>query len=97
MFTEEFKNLIKNIGGRYIIVENGKPCYILMSWEEYKKAIIDRKPVEMLTEEELIDKINDDIALWRENQKKDGYINNDDSKDNVLLDEIEGLEDIEYV
>ena len=40
-----------------------------MNFDEYRSAILDRKSVQALTEEELIDKINADIALWRESQR----------------------------
>jgi len=76
-------------GGRYIIVENGQPKYIVMNFDEYRTAVLDRKSVQALTEEELIERINSDIALWREKQTAD--------EDDAILDEIEELEDIEYV
>lgn len=88
MFSQELKDLITSVGGRYIIVENGKPCYIVMNFDEYRAAVLDRKAVQALTEEELIEKINSDIALWREKQT---------AEDDITLDEIEELEDVEYV
>jgi hypothetical protein len=88
MFSKELKEILDLAGGRYIIVENGRPKYIVMNFDEYKSAVLDRKSVQALTEEELIEKINSDISLWREKQTVD---------DESLLDEIEELEDIEYV
>ncbi len=88
MFSKEFKDILDLAGGRYIIVEGGKPKYIIMNFDEYKTAILDRKSVQALTEEELIEKINADIALWREKQS---------AEDDIALDEIEELEDIEYI
>lgn len=88
MFSQDLKDLISNVGGRYIIVENGKPKYIVMNFDEYRSAILDKKAVQSLTEEELIEKINSDISLWREKQT---------AEDDVMLGEIEELEDIEYV
>jgi len=79
---------MSSIGGRYIIVENGKPKYIVMNFDEYRSAVLDKKSVQALTEEELIEKINSDISVWREGQAAD---------DEIALDEIEELEDIEYV
>jgi hypothetical protein len=89
MFSKEFKDILDLAGGRYIIVENGRPKYIVMNFDEYRTAILDRKAVQALTEEELIEKINTDIALWREKQTAED--------DDIALDEIEELEDIEYV
>lgn len=90
MISNELKEIIDLSGGRYIIVEGGRPKYIVMNFDEYKSAVLDRKSVQALTEEELIEKINSDIALWREKQTAD-------AEDDSMLDEIEELEDIEYV
>jgi len=89
MFSKELQEIMDLAGGRYIIVENGRPKYIVMNFDEYRAAVLDRKSVQALTEEELIEKINSDISLWREKQTaEDG---------DIALDEIEELEDIEYI
>ncbi|HBB36593.1 MAG: hypothetical protein UX02_C0002G0083 [Candidatus Moranbacteria bacterium GW2011_GWC1_45_18] len=88
MITKELKEILDAVGGRYIIVENGKPAYIVMNFEEYKEAVMSRKELRALTEKELVDKINSDISLWRENKEK---------SEEALLGEIEKLEDIEYI
>lgn len=88
MISNELKEIIDLSGGRYIIVENGRPKYIVMNFDEYKSAVLDKKSVANLSEEELIEKINSDIALWREKQT---------AEDDIALDEIEELEDIEYI
>lgn len=88
MIAKNLKNIIDLVGGRYIIVENGKPAYIVMNFREYKETLLDRKSIKALTEKELVDKINSDISLWRENREK--------SEEN-LINEIEKSENIEYV
>ena len=89
MFSKELKEIMDLAGGRYIIVEDGQPKYIVMNFDEYRSAVLDRKAVQTLTEEELIEKINSDISLWREKQSAE--------EDDIALDEIEELEDIEYI
>jgi hypothetical protein len=89
MFPKDLQEIMDLAGGRYIIVEDGRPKYIVMNFDEYRNAIFDKKSVQTLTEEELIEKINSDIALWREKQNAED--------DEIALDEIEELEDIEYV
>jgi len=89
MLSNDLKEIINLSGGRYIIVENGQPKYIVMNFDEYRSAVLDRKSVQALTEEELIEKINSDISLWREKQTAE--------EDDIALDEIEELEDIEYI
>jgi transcriptional/translational regulatory protein YebC/TACO1 len=89
MLNKEIEDLVKNTGGKYIIVENGKPSYVAMSWKEYRNLIDSGKSsIKSLTEGELIDKINNNIAMWRESQE---------NKEEDLIDEIEKLEDIEYI
>lgn len=40
MDFEEIKNLIEIDGGKFIIVENGKPAMVITGFEEYKKKLI---------------------------------------------------------
>ncbi|PIU77809.1 MAG: hypothetical protein COZ28_01485 [Candidatus Moranbacteria bacterium CG_4_10_14_3_um_filter_44_15] len=88
MISKELKDIIELVGGRYIVVEDGRPKYIIMGFEEYKEAFFGKKQLQALTEEELIDRINADISLWREGQSKD---------EDIALDEIDDLKNIEYV
>ncbi len=60
--------LIQNNGGRYIIAEEGKPEYVVMSMKEYKKLVAEAKRKKNYSEEELERKINKEIALWREEE-----------------------------
>lgn len=39
MDFEEIKNLIAADGGKFIIVENGKPMMVIIGFEEYKKKV----------------------------------------------------------
>ncbi|MCK4520618.1 hypothetical protein KAT95_01995 [Candidatus Parcubacteria bacterium] len=39
MDLDEIKNLIKIDGGKFIIVENGEPVLMVMSFQDYKKII----------------------------------------------------------
>jgi len=88
MISKDLKELIDLSGGRYIIVEDGRPKYIVMNFDEYRSAVLDRKKVKSLTEEELVKKINEDIALWKENQE---------NPEESLVSEIEKLEEVRYV
>lgn len=40
MDMDEIKNLIEIDGGKFIIVENGKPVMVVTGFEEYKKKLI---------------------------------------------------------
>ena len=43
MDLNEIKNLIEIDGGKFIIVENGKPAMVIVSFEEYKKKLTGKK------------------------------------------------------
>ena len=65
-------NLLKKTGDRAIILdENGEPSYVVMTVSGYEQLILGKSEVKGLTEEELLAKINRDIAIWQESQKKD--------------------------
>ena len=44
MDLNEIRQLIEADGGKFIIVENGKPLMVVISFEEYKKKLIKNKP-----------------------------------------------------
>lgn len=87
-FSQIFKQL-KQTGGKYIIIEDGKPVYVIMSWEDFQrqtlKNTLNTKETAKLSEKELINKINEEIALWKETQ---------DQK--RILDEFSMAPDIPY-
>lgn len=62
-------DLLRSHGGKYIIVEEGKPAFVLMKFDEYKK-ICENNEVKNNFKEELAERINKDIALWHAVQKE---------------------------
>lgn len=88
MLSQKLKNLIRKTGGKFILVENDNPEFVVMSFDDYERNMALPKAIQSLTEQELIDKINSDIAMWRENKGTAGE---------EIVSEIEKLEDIEYV
>jgi len=82
---EKAINLSKKTGDRIIVVDknNVDNVFVLMSFDEYEKLALvkNRKSSEIkgLTEMELIDKINRDIAIWKSDQEDSKYsLNSDD-------------------
>ncbi len=60
-------DLAKKTGDRLIVfdkAESGDP-FVVMSMDEYEKLVIGHSEVRGLTENELLDKINRDIAVWK--------------------------------
>lgn len=73
---EKAINLAKKTGDRLIIFDSAKAdsAYVVMSLEEYEKLILHKSEVRGLTEDELLDKINRDIAIWKSEQADSGSL-----------------------
>jgi hypothetical protein len=62
--------LIKKTGDKAIVLnENGDPDYVLMAVGDYEDLVFGKAEVRGLTEQELLDKINRDIAIWKTDQE----------------------------
>lgn len=63
-------DFIKKTGDKCVILDEfGNPFGVLMTLGDYEKLFFGKLEVIGLTEEELLAKINRDIAVWKENQK----------------------------
>lgn len=67
---ERFINLISKTGDRLIVYDRQEPenSFVVINFNEYERLLSESNSVKGLTEDELIDKINRDIALWKEEQ-----------------------------
>lgn len=64
--------LVKKTGDRCIVLDNdGEPAFVLTSFDDYERLMTGGGDPRHLTEDELLEKINRDIALWRETQQVD--------------------------
>lgn len=63
-------NLAKKTGDRLIVYDmsQNNEAFVVMSLEEYEKLATGHNEVKSLTEDELLDKINRDIAVWKNGQ-----------------------------
>ena len=58
-------DLVKKTGDNCVILDNeGNPAYVIVSFSDYRKMILGKSGVAGLTEDELLVKINPDIATW---------------------------------
>lgn len=62
--------LINKTGDKLIVFDSYQSdnCYVISSLKDYERLIKDTGGVKGLTEDELIDKINRDIAVWKSDQ-----------------------------
>jgi len=65
---EQVKKLMRIIGGKAVIVEDGKPAFVISNISDYMKVNGEEDPVG--TETELVDKINRDITVWKGRQRE---------------------------
>lgn len=68
MLDKKLKEALELLGGRAVL-KDGDSYYMLLSLKEFKK--IRKEGVEGLTKQELVDKINNDIASWRFAQEEE--------------------------
>jgi len=83
MLDKKMQEALNLLGGRAVIKDEDS-YYILLTLDEFKK--IRQEGTQGLTKQELVDRINSDIASWKFSQE-------DDKIDSINLDEIEKTED----
>ncbi|MEA3463518.1 MAG: hypothetical protein U9R14_00310 [Patescibacteria group bacterium] len=70
-------DLVKKTGDRLLVFDSAKPdnvdnVYVVMNLKDYENLVLGKSEVRGLTEDELLDKINRDIAIWKSEQEFDG-------------------------
>ncbi len=63
-------NLAKKTGDKLIVFDSSKPenVFVVLSLKDYENLVLGKSEVRGLTEDELLDKINRDIAIWKSDQ-----------------------------
>ena len=67
MLDKKLKEALELLGGRAVIKDQDQ-YYVMLSLSEFKK--IKKEGIEGLTKQELVDKINNDIASWKVAQEE---------------------------
>ena len=66
--------LINKTGDRCIVVSpDSDEVYVILSLQEYERLVLGKAQVSELNEDELLDKINRDIAVWKSQQTEDDH------------------------
>lgn len=99
---EKVLDLAAKTGDKVIVLSDNHDPYVLMSVKEYEALLHGPSSVKGLSEDQLLDKINRDIAIWKASQDDlNDYSLEDfrvetlrkDSKDNTKP-EVTGTEDV---
>ena len=63
-------DLVKKTGDKIMVFDYNKPdnIYLVMNLKDYENLVLGKSEVRGLTEDELLDKINRDIAIWKSEQ-----------------------------
>ncbi|MFA6215036.1 MAG: hypothetical protein WC768_00530 [Patescibacteria group bacterium] len=73
---EKIIELAKKTGDNCIVLDHkGEPTYVVVSFASYESMILGKSEVAGLTENELLEKINRDIANWKATQQQDNLDN----------------------
>ncbi|PIR07038.1 MAG: hypothetical protein COV55_01260 [Candidatus Komeilibacteria bacterium CG11_big_fil_rev_8_21_14_0_20_36_20] len=67
-------DLVSKTNDKVIVVSENHDPYVLMGLKEYEALLKGFAPINDLTEEQLLEKINRDIAIWKSSQNDlEGY------------------------
>jgi len=101
---EKIIQLVKKTGDNCIILDSqGNPAYVITDFDKYENLALNRSNLSKLSENELIDKINNDVAEWKSGQDVDNQDNwhsvqsaiEDIKKSHGFTEEIEETEEKE--
>ncbi len=65
--------LVTKTGDKMIVVSENHDPYVVMSLKDYERLLTNNVAVHDLSEDELLSKINRDIAIWKSVQASNDY------------------------
>jgi len=76
MLWETIKKVLQKQGGACIIIEDGKPTYVVSSFSEYQKLLEseEQEPQNLagnISEQGLLERINQEIENWKVSQAEE--------------------------
>jgi len=63
--------LIRKTGDKYLVEDEQGNLFITMNLSDYEHLVLKNLDIKCLSEEEFLNKINKDIALWKAGQEDD--------------------------
>jgi len=87
MLDKKLKEALELIGGKAVI-KDGDQYFVILTLKEFKK--LRQEGISTLTKQELVDKINNDIASWR-------FVQEEKKMDEVELPEIADIKEDEEI
>jgi len=68
--------LIRKTGDRFIMEDEKGNLFVLLPVNDYENLILKHSEVKNFSEEELLNKINKDIAIWKATQEDEKLMSN---------------------
>lgn len=62
-------DLIRKTGDKYIFDDEAGETFVVMALDDYETYLFKNNQLKNLSEEELLNKINKDIAIWKSSQE----------------------------
>ena len=89
--------IIKKTGDKIVVLSEGEPSLVMMSFKDYEKLVASKSDFKDLTAEELKDRINKEIAFYGEeqNDKKIENMKIDKETEIVETEETEDVKNME--
>lgn len=78
--------LVAKTGDKIVVVSENHEPYVVMSLGDYEKLLTSSHALHDLTETELMNKINRDIAIWKAAQVDENQMANDYNLEQFKLD-----------
>jgi hypothetical protein len=85
MLDKKLKEAMELLGGKALI-KDGEQFFVVMNLREFKR--VKQESLEGLTKQDLVDKINNDIASWK-------FIQEQKQADSIDLEELGDIPDSE--
>jgi len=77
MLWNTIKQILQKQGGTCILIEEGKPAYVVMDFDSFQESLGDEEPrisvktAGGMSEQELLEKINQEITNWKAAQTEE--------------------------
>ncbi len=88
MFNQDFEkilDLVKKTGDKIVVMPEFAAPFVVVPFEQYESLLTDRIDYGEMSEEEILHKVNRDIALWKQSQRDLGLADDIDYVENCTL------------
>jgi len=69
-------DLLRKTGDRFLLEDDQGNLFVILSAADYESLILKHSEVKDFSEQELLNKINKDIAIWKATQEDEKLLNN---------------------